>query len=91
MKTHYCCFPHAGAAAGVHSLIPHGGSGSAGNKAGGKQVIVINNGTEPVSLDPHKAEGVPESNIILNLLEGLVSTDGDGHIVPGGRELVVPG
>ena len=67
-----------------------GGTGSAGTKLAEKQVIVINNGTEPVSLDPHKVEGVPESNIILNLLEGLVSTDGDGHIVPGGRELVVP-
>lgn len=54
-----------------------------GTKLAEKQVIVINNGTEPVSLDPHKVEGVPESNIILNLLEGLVSTDGDGHIVPG--------
>ena len=57
-----------------------------GTKLAEKQVIVINNGTEPVSLDPHKVEGVPESNIILNLLEGLVSTDGDGHIVPGVAE-----
>ena len=55
----------------------------AGTKLAAKQEIVINNGSEPVSLDPHKVEGVPESNIILNLLEGLVSTDADGKIVPG--------
>ena len=43
---------------------------------------MINNGSEVASLDPHKVEGVPESNIILNLLEGLVSTDANGHVVP---------
>ncbi len=51
-----------------------------------QQFIVINNGTEPSSLDPHKTEGVPESNIIQNLLEGLVSTDNAGQIVPGVAE-----
>lgn len=48
-----------------------------------KQVITINNGSEVTSLDPHKVEGVPESNVILNLLEGLVYTDVDGKSVPG--------
>lgn len=47
------------------------------------QIITINNGSEVVSLDPHKVEGVPESNIILNLLEGLVYTDIDGKLTPG--------
>lgn len=51
-----------------------------------KQSLVINNGTEVASLDPHKTEGVPESNIILNLLEGLVSNDNYGHLVPGVAE-----
>ncbi|NHX33636.1 oligopeptide ABC transporter substrate-binding protein OppA, partial [Escherichia coli] len=46
-------------------------------------VITINNGSEVTSLDPHKVEGVPESNVILNLLEGLVYTDVDGKSVPG--------
>lgn len=51
-----------------------------------QQSIVINNGSEVSSLDPQKIEGVPESNIILNLLEGLVETDANGHIVPGVAE-----
>ncbi|PIJ51653.1 oligopeptide ABC transporter substrate-binding protein OppA [Erwinia sp. OLTSP20] len=48
-----------------------------------QQQIVINNGAEATTLDPIKSEGVPESSIILNLLEGLVTTDNRGHIVPG--------
>lgn len=48
-----------------------------------KQAITINNGSEVVSLDPHKVEGSPESNIIMNLLEGLVYTDVDGKTLPG--------
>lgn len=47
------------------------------------QILTINNGTEVASLDPHKTEGVPESDIIANLLEGLISTDNMGHPVPG--------
>lgn len=50
------------------------------------QQIVINNGSEVASLDPHKTEGVPESNIILNLLDGLVNTDNAGNVVPGVAE-----
>ncbi|URQ59317.1 ABC transporter substrate-binding protein [Pantoea alhagi] len=47
------------------------------------QTIVINNGTEVASLDPHKTEGVPESDVITNLLEGLIATDNAGRLVPG--------
>ncbi|RYM55719.1 ABC transporter substrate-binding protein [Serratia proteamaculans] len=54
----------------------------AGVQLAQQQKIVINNGSEVASLDPHKVEGIPESNIILNLLEGLVSTDANGHVVP---------
>lgn len=50
------------------------------------QNMVINNGSEVASLDPHKVEGTPESNIILNLLEGLVSTDANGHLEPAVAE-----
>ncbi|MCW6538313.1 ABC transporter substrate-binding protein [Yersinia ruckeri] len=46
------------------------------------QSITINNGAEVSSLDPHKVEGVAETNVILNLLEGLVSNDAEGHIIP---------
>jgi len=47
------------------------------------QRIVINIGSEVATLDPQKAEGVPESNVMRNLLEGLVETDNNGQLVPG--------
>ncbi|MDW8846317.1 ABC transporter substrate-binding protein [Erwinia sp. MMLR14_017] len=58
----------------------------AGVELADQQAIVINNGSEVSSLDPQKIEGVPESNIILNLLEGLTTTDNRGHVVPGVAE-----
>lgn len=48
-----------------------------------KQEIIRNNGTEVQSLDPHKQEGVPESNVLNDLLEGLTSHDINGHTIPG--------
>ncbi len=43
-----------------------------GNKTG---VLHWGNGTEPQSLDPHIATGVPEHHIISALMEGLVLKD----------------
>ncbi|MBO1531989.1 oligopeptide ABC transporter substrate-binding protein OppA [Psychrobacter sp. F1192] len=48
-----------------------------------KQELVVNNGTEPESLDPHKVSGVPEAGVIRQMLEGLTSTDANGKTVPG--------
>lgn len=53
-----------------------------GTQLAEKQVITINNGAEPQSFDPHKTEGVPEAEIGYQLLEGLVSKDADGNIIP---------
>lgn len=50
------------------------------------QEITVNNGTEPESLDPHKVSGVPESNIIRQMIVGLVSTDPDGNTIAGMAE-----
>ncbi len=47
-----------------------------------KQTLVRNNGSEVQSLDPHKIEGVPESNISRDLFEGLLVSDLDGHPAP---------
>ncbi len=56
----------------------------AGVTLAAKQELVRNNGSEVQSLDPHKVEGVPESNVIRDLLEGLVNTDSkDGSVIPG--------
>ncbi len=51
-----------------------------------KQEIVINNGTEPTSLDPHKVDGTPEANLLYNLLEGLTITDDKGQTIGGVAE-----
>ncbi|MDO6705801.1 ABC transporter substrate-binding protein [Photobacterium sp. 1_MG-2023] len=55
----------------------------AGVKLADKQELVRGNGTEVESLDPQKVSGVPESNVIRDLLEGLVNQDGEGNLVPG--------
>lgn len=41
------------------------------------------NGSEPQSLDIHKGEGVPSSNIKRDLYEGLVSHTPEGDLEPG--------
>lgn len=51
-----------------------------------KQEIVINNGAEPESLDPHKVSGVPESNALRQMFVGLTTTDNDGNTAPGMAE-----
>lgn len=57
-----------------------------GTKLADKQELVKGNGTEVASIDPQKTEGVPESNVIRDLFEGLVNQDGDGNVVPGVAE-----
>ena len=51
--------------------------------AAAEQVLRRGNGAEVQTLDPHKAEGVPASNILRDLYEGLVSEAPDGRLVPG--------
>ena len=48
-----------------------------------KQVLHRGNGEEPDTLDPHLVEGVPASNIVRDLFEGLVAESPDGRLVPG--------
>ena len=49
--------------------------------------FIINNGTEPQSLDPSKIEGVPEHRIYMALFEGLVSYDPKtSEAIPGVAE-----
>ncbi|PSW21085.1 oligopeptide ABC transporter substrate-binding protein OppA [Photobacterium sanctipauli] len=58
----------------------------AGVKLADKQELVRGNGTEVESLDPQKVSGVPESNVIRDLLEGLVNQDSNGKLVGGVAE-----
>ncbi|MBF4444655.1 oligopeptide ABC transporter substrate-binding protein OppA [Vibrio anguillarum] len=58
----------------------------AGTKLAKVQELVRGNGTEVATLDPHKSQGVPESNVIRDILEGLVNQDGKGNTIPGVAE-----
>ncbi len=60
--------------------------GESGTELAGEQVLHRGNGTEPQSLDPHRAEGVPSSNILRDLFEGLVAEAPDGELIPGAAE-----
>lgn len=51
-----------------------------------KQEVIINNSSEPSSFDPHKTEGVPEAQVSYQLLEGLVTKDSAGEVIPGVAE-----
>lgn len=48
-----------------------------------KQILHRGNGSEPQSLDPHKSEGVPSSNIQRDLYEGLITESPSGELLPG--------
>ena len=43
----------------------------------------MGNGADPQTLDPHRAEGVPSSNILRNLFEGLTLEAPNGDVIPG--------
>ncbi|NIF21911.1 oligopeptide ABC transporter substrate-binding protein OppA [Candidatus Pantoea multigeneris] len=58
----------------------------AGVELAAKQELIKGNGSEVQSLDPHKIEGVPESNVSRDILEGLVISDEQGHPIPGVAE-----
>lgn len=57
-----------------------------GTKLAPVQEIVRGNGTEVATIDPHKSQGVPESHVIRDLLEGLVNQDANGKTIPGVAE-----
>ena len=48
-----------------------------------KQLLVRHIKDEPASLDPAKAVGLPEIQVIRDLFEGLVNQDAKGNIIPG--------
>jgi len=58
------------------------------NDAGdtGRSVLNRGNNAEPLSLDPHKASGTWENNIIGDMFLGLFTDDPDGAPIPGMAE-----
>jgi oligopeptide transport system substrate-binding protein len=47
------------------------------------RILTIGNSAEPLSLDPHKASGQWERNIISNVFLGLTEMGAKGEILPG--------
>jgi oligopeptide transport system substrate-binding protein len=76
----------AGLAVAATSTLSIAADVPAGTKLAKVQELVRGNGTEVASLDPQKTEGVPESHVIRDLLEGLVNQDANGNTTPGVAE-----
>lgn len=76
----------AGMAVAATSFTSTAAELPAGVKLAPKQELVRGNGTEVASLDPHKVEGVPESHVLRDLMEGLVIQDALGNTIPGVAE-----
>lgn len=54
-----------------------------GTELAARQEIVRHIKDEPASLDPIKAVGLPEIQVIRDLFEGLTNQDAQGKVVPG--------
>ncbi|MGI9949383.1 ABC transporter substrate-binding protein [Vibrio hyugaensis] len=76
----------AGLAVAASSTTAFAADVPAGTKLADKQELVRGNGTEVATIDPHKSQGVPESHVIRDLLEGLVNQNADGDTIPGVAE-----
>jgi oligopeptide transport system substrate-binding protein len=63
------------------------GADDGGNKAA-EQVITVNWGTEPPSLDPGLASDVTSANILLNIMDPLVVLDDELNPVPHAAESI---
>ena len=57
--------------------------GASGHELAAVQILHRGNGTEPETLDPHRAEGVTAANVLRDLFEGLVTEAADGELIPG--------
>lgn len=60
--------------------------GPSGTELAAVQVLHKANETEPQTLDPHRAQGVSDSNILRDLYEPLVMEAPDGALIPGAAE-----
>lgn len=76
----------AGCGGGSDPLPEFGIGGQSGDELAADQTLHVGNYAEPQTLDPHRAEGVPASNILRDLYEGLTSEAPDGAIIPGVAE-----
>ena len=70
-------------ALGGLSSLSYAADVPAGTALAQQQVLVRHIKDEPASLDPAKAVGLPEIQVIRDLFEGLVNQDSKGNIIPG--------
>jgi oligopeptide transport system substrate-binding protein len=63
-----------------------GATTAEGGAEAAEQVITVNWGTEPPSLDPGLASDVTSANILLNIMDPLVKLDDDLNPVPAAAE-----
>ncbi|MEO8544521.1 MAG: peptide ABC transporter substrate-binding protein [Burkholderiaceae bacterium] len=80
-----------GFALGLAIALVYGSTAFAANVPAGvqlaaKQELIRNNGSEPETLDPALASGVPANNVIREMFEGLTAVDNNGKVVPGVAE-----
>ena len=75
----------AGGCGGDDEASSTGATTEAG-AAAAEQVITVNWGTEPPSLDPGLATDVTSANILLNIMDPLVKLDDDLNPVPSAAE-----
>ncbi|EDV9722728.1 oligopeptide ABC transporter substrate-binding protein OppA [Salmonella enterica subsp. salamae] len=72
-----CCIIISNCSLGYAANVPHG------VVLAEKQELVRQIKDEPASLDPAKAVGLPEIQVIRDLYEGLVNQDERGKVIPG--------
>ncbi len=68
------------------SLIFFSINSFASSQLASEQIFYRSNGDEPDSLDPHKSTGVPSSNVLIDLYEGLMTYDQQGKLILGQAE-----
>ena len=74
------------AACGQNETTKQAQSGPAATAQPGEVVLNRGNAAEPLSIDPHHAQGNWEASIIGDLLVGLTTEDADGNPIPGAAE-----
>lgn len=73
-------------AAAALALGACGGEAARAPCPAGRTCLEIGNGSEPISLDPHKTTGTWEDRILSDALVGLVQDDPQGRPIPGMAE-----
>ncbi len=86
MNSHWTLRALSGAALLACAGLVSAATLPAGVKLHDTQELVRNNGSEPETLDPALASGVPANNVIRDMFEGLTAADANGKIVPAVAE-----